>query len=232
MLSDVHNTKKSSVDYKICQIKLKARPDGLRPHRVSGPEGGGDPVVPDEVEGLAGGTSCRDVAGIVPASRGAHRRPLHPGLASLCSGDTNAHTIDSAYFAKLAGLYWDSGPGHTGTTGGRLSRSRSRAGPRPHPEVRRGASRRRGMEWERPHTLVWSIPASLRYWPQCRGESCTSPEALTSYEDCSLRLGLKVLVHLAARPLITRIAWPKIPGGDSRLPLRHSSYLVPSCLPG
>ena len=27
-----------------------------------------------------------DVAGVVPASRGAHRRPLHPRLASLCSG--------------------------------------------------------------------------------------------------------------------------------------------------
>src|SRR5208283_3815673 len=38
---------------------------------------------------------------------------------------------------------------------GTLSRSRSRAGPRPHPEVRRGASRRRGIEWERPHTLSW-----------------------------------------------------------------------------
>src|SRR5262249_27636248 len=45
--------------------------------------------------------------------------------------------------------------GTTGTTGRRLSRSRSRAGPRSHPEVRRGASRRRGIEWERPHTLSW-----------------------------------------------------------------------------
>ena len=42
--------------------------------------------MPDEVGGFAGGTSCRDFAGIVPASRGAHCRPLHPGLASLCSG--------------------------------------------------------------------------------------------------------------------------------------------------
>ena len=33
--------------------------------------------------------------------------------------------------------------------------SRSRAGLRSHPEVRRGASRRRGIEWERPHTLSW-----------------------------------------------------------------------------
>src|SRR5262245_20074309 len=37
----------------------------------------------------------------------------------------------------------------------RSSRSRSVAGPRSHPEVRRGASRRRGMEWERPYTLSW-----------------------------------------------------------------------------
>src|SRR5215831_8780815 len=48
-----------------------------------------------------------------------------------------------------------SGPGRTGTTGRRLSRSRSVAGPRSHPEVRRGASRRRGVEWERPYTLSW-----------------------------------------------------------------------------
>jgi hypothetical protein len=33
--------------------------------------------------------------------------------------------------------------------------SRSRAGLRSHPEVRRGASRRRGIEWERPDTLSW-----------------------------------------------------------------------------
>jgi hypothetical protein len=29
------------------------------------------------------------------------------------------------------------------------------AGLRSHPEVRLGASRRRGIEWERPHTLSW-----------------------------------------------------------------------------
>src|SRR5215470_4237436 len=27
-------------------------------------------------------------------------------------------------------------------------------------------------------------------------------------------------------PLITRITWPKIPGGGSRLPLRHTSYAM------
>jgi hypothetical protein len=36
---------------------------------------------------------------------------------------------------------------------GRVSRSRSRAGLRSHPEVRRDASRRRGIEWERSQTL-------------------------------------------------------------------------------
>ena len=41
-------------------------------------------MMPGEVEGAAGGTSYRDFAGIVPASRGAHCRPLHPRLASLC----------------------------------------------------------------------------------------------------------------------------------------------------
>jgi hypothetical protein len=33
--------------------------------------------------------------------------------------------------------------------------SGSRGRPRSHPEVRRGASRRRGIEWERPHTVSW-----------------------------------------------------------------------------
>ena len=42
--------------------------------------------MPDEGGGVPGGPSCRDVAGIVPASRGAHGRPLHPRLASLCPG--------------------------------------------------------------------------------------------------------------------------------------------------
>ena len=46
--------------------------------------------MPDEVGG-AGGTSCRDFAGIVPASRGAHYRPLHPRLASLCPGQRVVH---------------------------------------------------------------------------------------------------------------------------------------------
>ena len=47
--------------------------------------------MPEEVGGFVGGTSGRDVAGIVPASRGAHRRPLHPRLASLCSGQEIDH---------------------------------------------------------------------------------------------------------------------------------------------
>jgi hypothetical protein len=34
--------------------------------------------------------------------------------------------------------------------------------------------------------------------------------------DCSLRLGLKALVHLAARPLITKIVLLEIAGGGSR----------------
>jgi transposase len=129
--------------------------NGLFPHRASEPEGGGDPLMPDEVGGFAGGTSCRDVAGIVPASRGAHCRPLHPRLASLCPGRRIAHTNESSYFALLAGFHWHPDPRRIGTARRRLSRSRSGAGPRPHPEVRRGASRRRGMEWERPHTLSW-----------------------------------------------------------------------------
>jgi hypothetical protein len=32
---------------------------------------------------------------------------------------------------------------------------RSRAGLGSHPEARRGASRRRGIEWERPHSVSW-----------------------------------------------------------------------------
>src|SRR5262249_29641955 len=43
--------------------------------------------------------------------------------------------------------------------------------PEGRPDLARGKS-------ERP--LVWSIPASLRHWLQCRGESCSPPEALTS----------------------------------------------------
>ena len=76
-------------------VEWRARPDGLCPHRASEPEGGGDPLMPDEVGGVAGGTSYRDVAGIVPASRGAHCRPLHPRLASLCSGHRVVHTINN-----------------------------------------------------------------------------------------------------------------------------------------
>src|SRR5262245_59919985 len=47
------------------------------------------------------------------------------------------------------------GPAHTGPAATRLSRSSSRAGLMSHPEVRRGAMRRRGVEWERPHTFSW-----------------------------------------------------------------------------
>ena len=111
--------------------------------------------MPAEVGGNAGGTSYRDFAGIVPASRGAHCRPLHPRLASLCPGQRIVHSKLYPHLHIVAGHHWDSGPAHTGTTGRRLSRSRSVAGPRSHPEVRRGASRRRGIEWERPHTLSW-----------------------------------------------------------------------------
>jgi len=32
-----------------------------------------------------------DFAGLVPASRGAHCRPLHPRLASLCSGEVEGN---------------------------------------------------------------------------------------------------------------------------------------------
>jgi hypothetical protein len=48
--------------------------------------------MPDEVEGWRQRDSCRDVAGVVPTSRGTHCRPLHPRLASLCSGHTRDHT--------------------------------------------------------------------------------------------------------------------------------------------
>ena len=41
------------------------------------------------------------------------------------------------------------------TTSASRSASSARPGLRPHPEVRRGASQRRGIEWERPNTFAW-----------------------------------------------------------------------------
>ena len=64
----------------------------------------------------------------------------------------------------------------TNTAGRRLSRSRSRAGPRSHPEVRRGASRRRGCEWERPHTLSWcSAKADDAEWMSGKSRDRLAP---------------------------------------------------------
>ena len=54
--------------------------------------------------GEVGGTSCRDFAGVVPASRGAHRRPLHPGLASLCSARTDVETYLLSDADMIAGF--------------------------------------------------------------------------------------------------------------------------------
>jgi hypothetical protein len=50
--------------------------------------------------------------------------------------------------ASFASFYRDSGQALKGLARRRLSRSRSRAGLRSHPEVRSGAMRRRGTEWE------------------------------------------------------------------------------------
>jgi hypothetical protein len=46
------------------------------------------------------------------------------------------------------------------TTSASRSASSARSGPRSHPEVRRVAWRRRGVEWERPYTLVWRYALS------------------------------------------------------------------------
>jgi hypothetical protein len=60
--------------------------------------------------------------------------------------------------------------------GRRLSRSRSVAGPRSHPEVRRGALRRRGVEWERPHTLSWrSAIADYAEWMSGKSRDRLAP---------------------------------------------------------
>jgi len=40
---------------------------------------------------LEGGILAADFAGVVPARRGAHWRPLHPRLASLCPVQTLVH---------------------------------------------------------------------------------------------------------------------------------------------
>jgi hypothetical protein len=60
-------------------IESRAHPDGPCPHRASEPEGGGDPLVPDEVGGVAEGTSSRDFAAIVPASGALMAAPCTPG---------------------------------------------------------------------------------------------------------------------------------------------------------
>jgi hypothetical protein len=44
-----------------------------------------------------------DFAGVVPASRGAHCRPLHPRLASLCFLERKAITDPRAYPQPAAG---------------------------------------------------------------------------------------------------------------------------------
>src|SRR5262245_45782095 len=80
----------------------RARPDGPCPHRASGPEGGGDPLRPGEGGGSSGGASCRDFDGIVPASQGPHCRPLHPRLASLCSGQHFVHNKLISYYNTFA----------------------------------------------------------------------------------------------------------------------------------
>ena len=73
--------------------------------------------MPDEVGG-AGGTSCRDVAGIVPASRGAHCRPLHPRLASLCPGREPIHRRLFTYHNEFASRRRGSAPGVRARRGG------------------------------------------------------------------------------------------------------------------
>src|SRR5512147_2710014 len=56
-----------------------------------------------------------------------------------------------------------------------------------------------GGEEPRGSPLVCSSPASLRYCHKCREESCATPLRPRPLGiDCSLRLGLKALVHLAA----------------------------------
>jgi hypothetical protein len=67
-------------------------------------------------------------------------------------------------------------PAHTRPAERRLSRSRSRAGLRSHPEVRRGALRHRGVEWERPHTLSWrSAVADHAEWMSGKSRNRLAP---------------------------------------------------------
>src|SRR5262249_1768220 len=54
--------------------------------------------------------------------------------------------------------------------------SRSRAGPRLHPEVRHGASRRRWCEWEQPHTFSWrSASAGDAEWMSGKSRARLAP---------------------------------------------------------
>src|SRR6516162_10937000 len=63
-----------------------------------------------------------------------------------------------------------------GPAGRRLSSSRSRAGLRSHPEVRRRAARRRGVEWEQPHTLSWcSASADDAEWMSGKSRARLAP---------------------------------------------------------
>jgi hypothetical protein len=82
----------------------------------------------DEVEGGAGGTSCREVAGLVPARRGAHCRPLHPRRASLCPIHRYLHITISHNYSMFALRPRDSGPGRRGTAGEEVVQVESESG--------------------------------------------------------------------------------------------------------
>ena len=97
---------------------LCAGSNGPRAHRASEPERGGDPLMPDEV----GETPEGHPVGISPAScrrAGAlDCRPLHPRLASLCSGQKLFIVSYSHYYNWFASRHWGSVQGAQAQRGG------------------------------------------------------------------------------------------------------------------
>jgi hypothetical protein len=68
--------------------------------------------MPDEGGGVARGPSCRDFAGIVPARRGAHCRPLHPGLAWIpTEGEEANEIVEFSGFSRRFPSIWRSSLG-------------------------------------------------------------------------------------------------------------------------
>jgi hypothetical protein len=78
------------------------------------------------------------------------------------------------------------------------------AGLRSHPEVRRGAARRRGIEWERPHTLSWrSALADDAEWMSGKSRNRLAP-VLTGVSSWTSDRRTQELIPLPPIPQLGR----------------------------